>query len=95
MPTQDTELQAPLEASVADRSEINAASIDAEDAASPVVDQNMSLIPTPQTTTPTTNNRNEQVPGFYPGFAFCKFIPGKMETAIRVSILWYVYFMYC
>jgi len=30
---------------------------------------------------------NQQKPGIVPGFAFCKFTPGVLETVIRVSLV--------
>ena len=30
---------------------------------------------------------NQQKPGIAPGFAFCKFTPGVIETVIRVSLV--------
>lgn len=32
-------------------------------------------------------NPNEQAPSIYPGFAFCKFAPGKIETVIRLGLV--------
>ena len=32
-------------------------------------------------------NAGAQIPDIYPGFAFCKFIVGKIETAIRLTIV--------
>jgi len=49
-----------------------------EDTASSL-DQSVLLIP--------TLHNNPQVPGCYPGFAFCRFTPGIIETIIRVSIV--------
>lgn len=32
-------------------------------------------------------NADAQIPDIYPGLAFCKFIAGKIETAIRLTIV--------
>ena len=34
-----------------------------------------------------TANTEAQIPDIYPGFAFCKFTAGKLETAIRLVIM--------
>ena len=34
-----------------------------------------------------TVNPNVQIPDTYPGFAFCKFTPGKLETVIRLTVV--------
>ena len=34
-----------------------------------------------------TINPNVQIPDTYPGFAFCKFTPGKIETVIRLTVV--------
>ena len=34
-----------------------------------------------------TTNNEAQIPSIYPGFAFCKFTAGKVETAIRLVIM--------
>ena len=46
---------------------------------SPLVPQDALLIP------PVYSE--EQVVGCYPGFAFCKFLPGIVETTIRVMLM--------
>ena len=34
-----------------------------------------------------TVNPNVQIPDTYPGFAFCKFTPGKIESVIRLTVV--------
>ena len=34
-----------------------------------------------------TVNPNSQIPATYPGFAFCKFTPGRIETVIRFTVV--------
>ena len=58
--------------------------LDTEETLSSVVPQDTSLI---SSNNVHTEDLYLQTSGCQPGFAFCKFLPGIIETIIRVSIM--------
>ena len=72
-----TELQSPGNADGADFPDAELA--EETRTLSVVVPQHAMLIALP--------HNDPQTTGCYPGFAFCKFLPGRIETIIRVSLM--------
>lgn len=48
---------------------------------------NVAFVPAAQNVRVVNVRTNLQIPDVYPGIAFCKFIPGIVETSIRLSLM--------